>query len=79
MTSPQKIIHRFLGGSLVASPAVSFKGKTGEMVDLPDRLVLRVDGEEMPMSIQAIDAILVAEQECPELAAFLQKLRGVSE
>lgn len=72
----QKIIHRFLGGSLVASPAVKFNGKDGRLVDLPDRLTLRVDGEEMPLSIQAFDALQVAEQESPELSEFLRRLRN---
>lgn len=79
MTAPPvKIVHRFLGGSLVASPEVHFQGKDGRPVDLPDRLVLRVDGEEMPLSIQAFDALKVAEQENPDLAKFIEGFRKVA-
>jgi len=75
--SAHKIVHRFLGGSLVASPATSFQGKDGRMVDLPDRLVLRSDGDEMPLSIQAFDAIQTITQDtAPELAEFLEKMRN---
>lgn len=75
--SPSKIVHRFLGGSLVASPATKFQGKDGRMVDLPDRLVLRSDGDEMPLSVQAFDAIRDVNQEtAPELIEFLEKMRN---
>lgn len=75
-TPPTKIVHRFLGGSLVASPAIKFQGKDGRMVDLPDRLVLRSDGDEMLLSIQAFDALREITQEtAPELVEFLEKMR----
>jgi len=75
--SAHKIVHRFLGGSLVASPATSFQGKDGRMVDLPDRLVLRSDGDEMPLSVQAFDAIQEVDHEsAPELVEFLEKMRN---
>lgn len=78
MTAPPvKIVHRFLGGSLVASPATKFQGKDGRMVDLPDRLTLRCDGDEMPLSVQAFDALREIDNESqPELTAFLERMRN---
>lgn len=76
-TSPTKIVHRFLGGSLVASPAIKFQGKDGRMVDLPDRLTLRCDGDEIPLSIQAFDALQeIDSSTAPELAVFLECMRN---
>lgn len=73
--STEKIVVRFMGGSLVASPATSFKGKNGEEVNLPDRLTLRCDGDEMQISVTALDALKDIETKNERLAEFLAMKR----
>jgi hypothetical protein len=73
--STEKIVVRFLGGSLVASPATSFRNKNNEQVDLPDRLILRCDGDEMQVSVTALDALKDIESKNERLAEFLAMKR----
>jgi hypothetical protein len=68
---------KFLGGSLNCSPKVTFQGKTGP-VELPDRIVLKLEGTQITLTAAAIDAI----NKLPALERarpFLDEIRKVEE
>lgn len=56
---PEPLKHhsiKFLGGSINLIPAKSFQGKTGQ-VDLPDRIVLKLEGQQITLTAVSCEAI----------------------
>jgi len=66
--------HKFLGGSVNLSPATTFPGKNGQLVSLPDRVVLKNEGAQITLTAAAIDALVQVTQ-MARAKPFLDALR----
>jgi hypothetical protein len=64
---------KFMGGSITLKPATTFMGKTGQ-VTLPDRIVMKIEGASMNLTLDAIEE-MVRVYQAPAAKPFLEALR----
>lgn len=68
----EKLVHRYLGGSIVLKPAVSFRGKSGDQVDLPARIVVQEEGKSLELTPLAVAELVKISQPGTDTSRWLE-------